>query len=348
MGIAYGDIVKKGYRTRMTILITGCAGFIGGALTEALLARGESIVGIDTLNGYYDPVLKQARLARLLGMATPGDMLRFHAIDVADGAAISDVARQFGPFDTIVHLAAQAGVRHSLTDPFGVTKANIVGYLSLLELARQQAESGDRPPHLVYASSSSVYGGLNQPVCAVGDPVDRPISLYAATKRANELMSETYSHLFAIPLTGLRYFTVYGPWGRPDMAAILFTRNILADRPITLFNQGVHSRSFTYIDDIVAGTLAVINNRPANTENRIFNLGNDRSETLLDLVRLIENSTDRTAVIEYAGLQPGDIISSCADISSARQVLGFAPKVGIAEGLPLLVDWVRSWYEGRY
>jgi len=324
----------------MTVLVTGAAGFIGFAVAEALLARGETVLGVDNLNAYYDVTLKEARLARL--SERPG--FRFVRLDIANGAALAGAVAAAGGIDRIVHLAAQAGVRHSLTHPQDYIDANITGHVAVLELARRLPGLA----HLVYASSSSVYGGNDKLPFSVTDPVDRPLSLYGATKRADELMSQTYSHLFGLPMTGLRFFTVYGPWGRPDMALFIFTRAVLADQPITLFNRGEMKRDFTYIDDIVAGVLAALDRppaaAPAEPPHRLYNLGNHRSEPLGRLVALVEQACGRKARIELAPMQPGDAPESFADIDSAARDLGFSPRVALDEGVPKFVEWYRGYY----
>jgi UDP-glucuronate 4-epimerase len=325
----------------MTILVTGVAGFIGAATTRALLDRGERVLGIDNLNTYYPVALKHARLERLTG---PG--FEFVAGDFADMAVLDGLAAH--PIERIVHLGAQAGVRHSIDAPHDYVRANLAGHLNVLELARAR-----RCRHLVYASSSSVYGGNAKLPFAVGDPVDHPVSLYAATKRADELMSDAYATLYRIPQTGLRFFTVYGPWGRPDMALWLFTQAILEGRPIKVFNHGRMQRDFTYIDDIVAGVVAALDRPPvddggikpggAAAPHAIYNLGNDRSEELTRFLSIIEAATGRKALVEDAPLPPGDVLETHADIGPARADLGYAPATSLDEGLPRFVDWYRGY-----
>ena len=327
----------------MTILITGAAGFIGHHVVRALLARGESVIGLDDLNPYYDPKLKEDRLAAL--PASPA--FRFLRTDFSDHEAL-DRALADLEFDRIVHLGAQAGVRHSIDNPRAYASANLVGHLNLLELARQR-----RVRHLVYASSSSVYGGNRSLPFRVGDRVDHPVSLYAATKKADELMSETYAHLYRIPMTGLRFFTVYGPWGRPDMALWIFTSKILAGEPVELFNQGRMRRDFTYVDDVVAGVLAALDAPPADdgavkpggsvAPHRLYNLGNNRSEELLRLVGLIEAACGRKAELALLPMQPGDVVETYADIADAARDLGYRPATTIDDGVPLFVDWFQSY-----
>ena len=324
----------------MTILLTGAAGFIGYHVAEALLGRGETVLGVDSVNAYYDPALKEARLARL--EQRPG--FRFARLDVADAAALAALVEAAGGVDRVVHLAAQAGVRHSLKQPQAYIDANITGHLAILELCRRRP--GLR--HLVYASSSSVYGGNAKLPWSVEDPVERPLSLYGATKRADELMSYSYAHLFGLPSTGLRFFTVYGPWGRPDMALFIFTRAVLAGQPLTLFNQGEMKRDFTYVDDIVAGVVAALDHPPPAAPDapphRIYNLGNHRSEPLRRLVELVEQECGRKAIVELAPMQPGDVRESFADIAASTRDLGFLPRVSIDEGVPRFVRWYREYY----
>ncbi len=318
--------------------MTGAAGFIGAAVSAALLARGDEVVGIDNLNDYYDPALKKARLATLQGSA-----FTFRRIDFADDLHLSDDA-----FDRIIHLGAQAGVRYSLENPMAYARSNIVGHLNLLELARERAVP------MVYASSSSVYGGNKKLPFAVDDRTDHPVSLYAATKRADELMSETYAHLYRIPLTGLRFFTVYGPWGRPDMAPWLFTKAILAGEPIRVFNNGDMSRDFTYIDDIVAGVVACNDRPPADDHapkpggsvapHAVYNIGNNRPETLMYFIKLIEAATGKTAICNFQPMQPGDVPATYADIDAISRDHGYEPTTMLAEGIPKFVDWFRSYH----
>jgi UDP-glucuronate 4-epimerase len=324
----------------MPVLVTGAAGFIGYSVASVLLARGEAVIGVDNLNEYYDVRLKHARLERL----RQASGFRFHRLDIADAGGLAALAAAEPGIDRIVHLAAQAGVRHSLNHPQDYIDANITGHLAILELARRLP--GFR--HLVYASSSSVYGGNDKLPFSVDDPVDRPLSIYGATKRADELMSRAYSHLFGLPATGLRFFTVYGPWGRPDMALFIFTRAILEGRPITLFNEGEMQRDFTYVDDIVAGVVAALDRpppgAPGDPPHRLYNLGNHRSEPLRRLVELVEQAVGRKATIELAPMQLGDARASFADIASATRDLGFLPRVSIDEGVPRFVAWYREYH----
>jgi UDP-glucuronate 4-epimerase len=326
----------------VAVLVTGAAGFIGSHVARALLARGDEVLGIDDLNPYYDPALKQARLARL--EAEPG--FRFARLDIADRAGMEALVRAEGAGLTgVVHLAAQAGVRHSLTHPFDYVRSNLEGHLVVLECARHHMKA---LRHLVYASSSSVYGGNTTSPFSVEDRVDTPISLYAATKRADELIGHTYAHLYGIPQTGLRFFTVYGPWGRPDMAAFLFAEAITAGRPITLFNHGRMRRDFTYVDDIVAGVLAALDRPPSGpAPHRLYNLGNNRPVELLRFVELIEQQLGQVAVRELAPIQPGDVPATCADIEATTRDLGWRPTTGIEDGIARFIAWYREWTDRR-
>jgi UDP-glucuronate 4-epimerase len=329
-------------RLTMAILVTGAAGFIGYHVARRLIERGERVIGIDDLNPYYDPRLKQDRLAELDGLA--GDFT-FEKVDFSDAGALEQAVGALD-FDRIVHLGAQAGVRYSLENPRAYVSANLMGHLNLLELARAR-----RSTHLVYASSSSVYGGNTQLPFRVEDRTDHPVSLYAATKRADELMSESYAHLFRMPMTGLRFFTVYGPWGRPDMAMWIFTRRILAGEPIELFNHGRMRRDFTYVDDIVAGLIAALDSPPADDGNekpggsmaphRLYNIGNNRAEELTRMVALLEAACGRAARIEHRPLQPGDVAETYADIAAIEADHGFRPAISIDAGIPRFVDWFK-------
>lgn len=325
----------------MEVLVTGVAGFIGHHVAGALAARGETVIGIDNLDPYYSVALKRARLAAL------GDRIRFIPADFADPEALA-LALADAEIDRIVHLGAQPGVRHSIEQPFAYARANLLGHLSMLELARAR-----QVRHFVYASSSSVYGGNAQLPFAVGDRVDHPVSLYAATKKADELMSESYAHLYRLPQTGLRFFTVYGPWGRPDMALWLFTAAILEGRPIRVFNEGRMLRDFTYIDDIVAGVLAALDRPPTDDDaakpggstkpHALYNLGNNRAEALGHLIDTIEQACGRSAIRDLQPMQPGDVPATYADISDAARDLDFVPATAIAAGVPLFVDWYRRY-----
>ena len=323
----------------MTVLVTGAAGFIGYHVATALLARGEAVVGIDNLNDYYDVSLKRARLDRLESQAN----FTFRLVDIADQTAVDAMAADAGPFRAVVHLAAQAGVRYSLENPMAYIRSNVVGQTAILELCRHMAGL----EHLVYASSSSVYGGNTKQPFAVEDRVDSPVSLYAATKRADELIAHTYAHLYRLPCTGLRFFTVYGPWGRPDMAAYLFAQAILAGRPIKVFNHGNMRRDFTYIDDIVDGVLRVLARPPSDdgeAPHRLYNIGNNQPEALLDFIAVLETALGRTAEKELLPLQPGDVPESAADISAIQRDTGFAPATPISVGVPKFVAWYRDYH----
>ena len=330
----------------MATLVTGAAGFIGYHVARRLLARGETVIGIDNLNAYYDPKLKQDRLAEL-GRASH-NAFHFETIDFADWDRLASGLARFD-FSHIVHLGAQAGVRYSIENPRAYASANLMGHLNMLELARaRQAE------HFVYASSSSVYGGNDSLPFRVEDRVDQPISLYAATKRADELMSETYAHLYRLPMTGLRFFTVYGPWGRPDMALWIFTRKILAGEPIQVFNHGRMRRDFTYIDDIVSGVVAARDNPPPDDGNekaggsraphRLYNIGNSKAEDLMHAIAILEAACGRKAEIEMRPMEPGDVPATYADISAISADLGFAPTTSIEVGIPRFVDWYKAYH----
>ena len=318
----------------MRILLTGAAGFIGYYVAEALLGRGDEVLGVDCFTPYYARNLKESRLARL--KTRKG--FTFHELDIADDEALKAVAGRFAP-RKIVHLAAQAGVRYSLVAPFAYERSNLQGHLAVLEAARRL----DGIEQLVYASSSSVYGGNTKVPFSETDPVEQPISLYAATKRADELMSQTYHHLFKLPQAGLRFFTVYGPMGRPDMAYWLFTEAILKGEPIKLFAGGDLKRDYTYVDDIVRGVLAALD-RP-NTEHRIYNLGNHRPETTRRLVEVIEAATGRKAIIRDEPAQPGEVEATYADIAAAARDLGFAPTTSLDTGIPRFVEWYRQYHK---
>ncbi len=323
----------------MTVLVTGAAGFIGFHVSKALLARGERVIGVNNLNDYYDVRLKEARLEQLA--AGPG--FAFARLDIAEEGAIAALAGREPAIDRVVHLAAQAGVRYSITNPGAYIRTNIQGHYAVLELCRRL----DRLEHLVYASSSSVYGGNTKLPFSVEDRVDQPVSLYAASKRAGELISHAYSHLFNIPATGLRFFTVYGPWGRPDMAMFIFTKAILAGQTIRLFNYGDMRRDFTYIDDVVAGVLAVLERPPRKgglAPHRLYNLGHHHAEELRRLVSIIEQATGRKAIVELAPMQPGDVPETFADIEASARDFGFAPSTAIDEGVPHFVEWYRDYH----
>jgi len=321
----------------MSILVTGAAGFIGSFVCKALLARGEEVVGIDNLNDYYDVRLKQARLDMLV--AHKG----FHFInaDISDRDAMLRLGDEYPDVTGIVSLAAQAGVRHSLIDPYVYVASNVMGQVVILELARRLTKLR----HFVYASSSSVYGGNTKFPFSIDDPVEQPNSLYAATKRSDELIGYTYAHLYGIPVTGLRFFTVYGPWGRPDMAAFIFTRAILSGTPIQVFNYGEMWRDFTYIDDIVDGVVRTLD-RPAAGQppNAVYNLGNHNSEKLTDFIGEIEKALGRKAECQLEPIQPGDVPRTYADIAASQRDLGFEPTTPISVGIPKFIAWYREYY----
>ena len=318
----------------MSVLVTGVAGFIGYHVAAALLDRGEAVVGVDDLNPYYDLRLKQARLARL---ARPG--FRFHLADIAEAEPLADIARATPELDRIVHLAAQAGVRYSLTAPFAYARSNLLGHLAVLEMARGLG----RLRHLVYASSSSVYGANATLPWHEQDRVDQPLSLYAATKRADELISHAYTHLFQLPQTGLRFFTVYGPWGRPDMAYFSFAEAILDQRPITLYDEGRPKRDFTYIEDIVAGVLGALDQPPPGPAPRLLNIGNHRAETVATLIALLEQALGRRAMLVSAPLPAADARETTAAIEAIAELTGFAPRTSLAEGVPRFTEWLLAW-----
>jgi len=330
----------------MTILVTGAAGFIGFSLIRTLLARGEEVVGIDNCNDYYSPQLKEDRLAIL--RAEGGARFTFLRLDFADWPGLQAALEPYA-FDRIVHLGAQAGVRYSLENPHAYVQSNLAGHVNLLEIARAR-----QVRHMVYASSSSVYGGNTKLPFAVEDRTDHPVSLYAATKRADELMSETYAHLFRIPLTGLRFFTVYGPWGRPDMMLWIFTKKILGGERLPVFNHGEMMRDFTYIDDIIAGVVASLDNPPADDgqvkaggsvkPHRLYNIGNNASEPLMKVIGLIEAATGRKAELDLLPMQPGDVPMTAANIDAIAGDLGYAPTTRIDVGVPKFIEWYRGYH----
>ena len=325
----------------MPILVTGAAGFIGYQVSEALLARGEEVVGVDIVNDYYDVKLKYARLERL----QKNTGFTFNKVDISDVEAMKDMVAGIGELQSVVHLAAQVGVRYSITNPFEYVWANLVGHLSILEICRNQPNF----KHLVYASSSSVYGGNTKLPFSVDDRTDLPISLYAATKKADELMSHCYGHLYGVPQTGLRFFTVYGPWGRPDMAVYIFCKAIFEGHTLPVFNNGDMKRDFTFIDDIVAGVIASLDNPPVSIDKeapcRLYNIGNHRSEPLLRVIGLIEKALGKKAKIDFQPMQPGDVKESLADIDAIKTDLGYKPTTPIDIGIPKFVDWFKT-YEG--
>ncbi len=334
----------------MRILVTGAAGFIGSTLSHRLLARGDEVLGYDNLNDYYDPTLKEARLARL----TPQDGFSFVRASLEDRPALEKAFADFKP-ERVVNLAAQAGVRYSLTNPYAYIDSNIVGFINVLEACRHGGVK-----HLVYASSSSVYGANKKLPFSVQDSVDHPVSLYAATKKANELMAHTYSHLYGLPTTGLRFFTVYGPWGRPDMALFLFTRKILAGEPIEVFNHGNHTRDFTYVDDIVEGVIRTLDRVPgpdptydpmlptaasSSAPYRVYNIGNNNPVKLADYIGVIEKCLGKTAEKILLPLQPGDVPDTYADVEELSRDTGYHPDTGIEVGVARFVEWYRDYYK---
>jgi UDP-glucuronate 4-epimerase len=330
----------------MAVLVTGAAGFIGAATSRALLERGDEVVGIDNLNAYYDPSLKQARLDHL--QRQYGNRFRFERVDFSDADPLKRIADDLR-VDGIVHLGAQAGVRYSIENPGAYVQSNLVGHLNMLELARAV-----RPAQMVYASSSSVYGGNKSLPFRVEDRVDHPLSLYAATKKADELLSESYASLYRLPLTGLRFFTVYGPWGRPDMAMWIFTKALFAGEPLPLYNGGEMRRDFTYIDDIVRGVIACLDSPPlddgsikaggSTAPHALYNIGNSRSEDLMRVVALLEEATGKKALLDPQPMQAGDVKDTFADISAIERDHGFAPKTSIDEGVPRFVAWYRDYH----
>ena len=330
----------------MAVLVTGAAGFIGASTSRALLERGDEVVGIDNLNDYYDPSLKQARLTNLQQQF--GNRFRFERVDFANADALKSFTDQIA-IDGIVHLGAQAGVRYSLENPQAYVQSNLVGHCNMLELARHR-----QTRHMVYASSSSVYGGNKSLPFRVEDRVDHPLSLYAATKKADELLSESYASLYRIPLTGLRFFTVYGPWGRPDMAMWIFTKALYAGEPLPLFNGGEMRRDFTYVDDIVRGVVACLDGPPkddgevkaggSTNPHALYNIGNSRSEDLMRVVELLEQETGRKALLDPKPMQGGDVRETFADISAIERDHGFEPRTSIDEGVPRFVAWYKEYH----
>jgi len=333
----------------MTVLVTGAAGFIGFHVAKRLLADGHQVIGLDNLNDYYDPALKAARLAQL----TPAPRFRFERVDLRDQAEIASVFQHQRP-DRVVHLAAQAGVRYSLVNPHAYTDANVVGFLNVLEGCRSH-----RVEHLVFASSSSVYGANTKLPFSTRDNVDHPVSLYAATKKANELMAHAYAHLYGLPCTGLRFFTVYGPWGRPDMALFLFTRAILEDRTIDVFNEGRMQRDFTYVDDVVEGVVRLLARAPSpdpgwsadrpdpatsRAPYRIYNIGNDRPIELLRYIEILETCLGKTARKNLLPIQPGDVPATWADVDDLVRDIGYQPRTTVEEGIARFVEWYRAYY----
>ena len=333
----------------MRVLVTGAAGFIGSALSLRLLARGDEVLGVDNLNDYYDVALKQARLDRL----TPHPNFKFTKVSIEDRPALEKAFHAFRP-QRVVNLAAQAGVRYSLENPYAYVEANLVGFINILEACRH-----GKVEHLVYASSSSVYGANRKLPFSVQDSVDHPVSLYAATKKANELMAHTYSHLYGLPTTGLRFFTVYGPWGRPDMALFLFTRKILAGEPIDVFNHGHHTRDFTYVDDIVEGVVRTLDRVPepdpaydplqpnsatSSAPYRVYNIGNSHPVQLSHYIEVLEDCLGRKAEKNLLPLQPGDVPDTSAEVTELMDDTGYRPDTPVEEGVKRFVEWYRGYY----
>ena len=321
----------------MSVLVTGAAGFIGSFVAARLLARGDEVVGVDCLNDYYDPALKRARLRRL--QASPG--FEFVRLDIAERAAIRRLVRRAGA-DRVVHLAAEAGVRHSILNPHAHVESNVVGFVNLLEALRETGVE-----HLVFASTSAVYGAEERLPFATDAAADRPLSVYAATKRANELIAHTYGHVHGLPATGLRFFTVYGPWGRPDMALFEFTRRILAGEPIEVFNRGDHVRDFTYIDDIAEGVERVLDRAPdagGQPPFRVYNIGTGEPVGLLRFIAVIEEALGRRARKRYLPMQKGDVHATCADIGALERDFGYRPRTPLETGVARFVAWYRDYY----
>lgn len=317
----------------MTLIITGCAGFIGYHLAQKLLSQGIPIWGVDSLSDYYDVSLKQARLKQL----KQNPNFRFFHQDIADHDTLKDTFLE-SKAETVIHLAAQAGVRYSLTDPFSYAHSNLMGFMSLIEACRAL-----KPKHVIYASSSSVYGHETQTPFHEDLRTDYPVSLYAATKKSNEVMAQSYAHLYDLPLTGLRFFTVYGPYGRPDMAYFKFTKAILEGSPIQIYNHGDMRRDFTYIDDIVSGVDSLIKHPPKS--HKIYNIGNNTPEKLMDMVQILEDLLGQKAQKEFLPMQPGDVYQTYANIDQIQALTGFAPKTSIENGLRKFVDWYQSYYK---
>jgi UDP-glucuronate 4-epimerase len=325
----------------LTILVTGVAGFIGFHVAAHLLERGEQVIGIDNVNDYYDTSLKEARLLEL--QSSPNaESFEFIKLDIADDAAM-EIFFKDQQFERIVHLAAQAGVRYSIENPHAYIESNIRGFMNILTGALAKKVN-----HLVYASSSSVYGNSKKIPFSTDDPVDNPVSMYAATKKSNELMAHVYSHLYQMPTTGLRFFTVYGPWGRPDMSPFIFADAIFNETPIKLFNYGKHQRDFTYIDDIVQGVVSVLDSPPSVVEDvapyQVYNIGNNSPVELLDYVETLERHIGKKAITELAPLQPGDVVTTYADVEDLEKDIGYRPSTSIDEGVGKFIDWYRDYY----
>lgn len=323
------------------VLVTGVAGFIGFHTAKRLLAQGRQVVGIDNFSPYYDVQLKRDRLAQLL----PHPNFSFAELNIADKSAMETLWAEKGPFLEVIHLAAQAGVRYSLINPYEYITTNCMGHLTVMEMCRHTPGF----KHLVYASSSSVYGGNEKLPFSVQDDVNQPISLYAATKRSDELMSQSYSHLYNMPQTGLRFFTVYGPWGRPDMALFIFTKAIAEGKNVPVFNGGNMKRDFTYIDDIVSGVVATLDSPPVGegkkAPHRVLNIGNTRAEKLMDFIQLIEEAMGKKAQLEMLEMQPGDVQETFADITEISELTGFKPATSISDGIPQFIAWYKDYYK---
>ncbi len=335
------SLLKFMWGNMANLLVTGVAGFVGFHLCQRLLDRGDTIIGIDNLNNYYDVSLKQARLEQLKNRSG----FSFKKLDLADREGINQLFAQ-GNFEQVAHLAAQAGVRYSLKNPYAYVDSNLVGFLNILEGCRHS-----QIQHLVYASSSSVYGANKKIPFSVEDNVDYPISLYAATKKSNELIAHSYSHLYHIPMTGLRFFTIYGPWGRPDMAMFIFTKAILEEKPIDVFNYGKMQRDFTYIDDIVEGVIRTLDRIPQSGENpqtnapyKLYNIGNNQPIELLHLIEVLETALGKPAIKNFMPIQPGDVPITYADVDALIQDIDFQPNTSIEVGVQNFVDWYRSYY----
>ena len=334
----------------MSIILTGVAGFIGMHTARHLLDRGEQVIGIDVINAYYDPALKHARLATLEG----ANGFTFEKLDFSDRDAMLDLIQRHPDIDRVVHLGAQAGVRHSIEQPVDYLTSNLTGQLVMMETCRAMMGRPGGCRSFVYASSSSIYGANRQMPYSLEQRTDHPVSFYGATKKAGEVMVHSYAHLYRIPSTGLRFFTVYGPWGRPDMSPYIFTHRIINGQTIQVFNNGEMSRDFTYIDDIVTGVVAALDTPPpedsgagnneAGAPHRLYNLGNNRSVPLMDYIQVIEKACGRQAVIAYRPLQPGDVLETCADIDASTQDLGYAPTTTIEVGIPRFVEWYRGYH----
>ena len=332
----------------MSILLTGVAGFIGMHTASRLLDRGERVIGIDSINAYYDPALKRARLATLEG----SNAFSFEKLDFSDRDAVLDLIRRNPDIDRVVHLGAQAGVRYSIEQPFDYLTSNMTGQLVIMEACRAMMERAAGCQSFVYASSSSVYGANRRMPFALEQRTDHPMSFYGATKKAGEVMARSYAHLYRIPSVGLRFFTVYGPWGRPDMSPYIFTSRIMNGETIQVFNNGEMSRDFTYVDDIVSGVVAALDTPPRGDEagdeagapHRVYNLGNNRAVALMDYIGVVERACGKKAIIEFRPLQPGDVLETYADIDASIRDLGFVPTTPIEEGIPKFVDWYRRYH----